>query len=210
MLAGADSPEDRSRFTRRLEAFSDIVFGFALAQSAVALDVPKSAGDVIAHTGELLYFVVTFVLIVMFWVMHYRIFHYVFVARRVDVLLNFLLLAVVALLPYALRIYIRFPDTALGSGAYALALGIGLALIAALEIRGLRGLSGEMRQRWTGIAMRHAIPAAVFLLSVPLFGLIGVWARYEWALTLPAMLLAKRLARANAPAAGTAPLRSES
>ncbi|MDQ6926048.1 MAG: TMEM175 family protein [Candidatus Eremiobacteraeota bacterium] len=205
-----DSPEDRQRFTRRLEAFSDIVFGFALAQSAVALEVPKNAGDVIAHAGQLIYFVVTFVVIVMFWVMHYRIFHYVFAARRLDVLLNFLLLAVVALLPYALRIYIQFPDTALGSGTYALALGIGLALIAALEYRGLDGLSGEMRQRWTGIAMRHGIPAAVFLLSVPLFVVMGAYARLEWVLVVPALLLARRFARAAAAAAGTAPARSES
>jgi uncharacterized membrane protein len=192
-----DSQDDRQRFTRRLEAFSDIVFGFALAQCAVALEVPKNVDDVLSHAGELIYFVITFVLIVMFWVMHYRIFHYVFAARTWDVALNFLLLATIALLPYALRIYIRFPQSVLGSAAYALALGIGLALITALEVRGLRALSGEMRTRWNGIAMRHGIPAAVFLLSLPLFPFIGLWARYEWALVGPAMMIAARFGRSR-------------
>jgi len=198
-----ETAEDRQRFTRRLEAFSDIVFGFALAQCAVALEVPKNLGDVLAHADELIYFLVTFVLIVMFWVMHYRIFHYVFGARTLDVALNFLLLATIALLPYALRIYIRFPQSVLGSAAYALALGVGLALIASLEFRGLRPLSGPMRTRWTGIAMRHALPGAVFLLSLPLFAIVGLTARYEWALAGPAMMIAARYGRAPRPAGGT-------
>ena len=202
-MAGADSPEDRQRFTRRLEAFSDIVFGFALAQSAVALEVPKNAGDVAAHLTELIYFGATFVLIFMFWMMHYRIFHYVFAARTLDVALNFLLLGVVALLPYALRVYIRFPESALGGAAYALALGAGFTLIAGLEVRGLSSLSGEVRHRWEGIAMRHAIAAAVFLFSLVLFPFAGTYARIEWALVAPGMWFASRYARARAAAAGT-------
>ncbi len=205
-----DAEADRQRFTRRLEAFSDIVFGFALAQCAVALEVPKNLGDVVSHADELIYFLVTFLVIVMFWVMHYRIFHYVFAAKTLDVALNFILLATIALLPYALRIYIRFPQSEFGSAAYALALGLGLGLIAALELRGLRALSGEMRLRWTGIALRHAIPAGVFLLSLPLFALVGLWARYEWVLIAPAMVIAKRFSRARLPAAGTTPARGES
>jgi uncharacterized membrane protein len=200
-----ETPEDRQRFTRRLEAFSDIVFGFALAQCAVALEVPKNLGDVLAHADELIYFLVTFVLIVMFWVMHYRIFHYVFAARTLDVALNFLLLATIALLPYALRIYIRFPQSVLGSAAYALALGVGLALIAGLEFRGLRALSGTMRTRWMGIAMRHALPGAVFLISLPLFAIAGLVARYEWALAGPAMMIAARYGRTKAAGGTTSP-----
>ena len=205
-----DSPEDRHRFTRRLEAFSDIVFGFALAQSAVALEVPKNLAELGSHRTELVYFGLTFVLIAQFWLIHYRIFHYVFAARAVDVVLNFLLLATVALLPYALRIWIHFPETVIGGVAYALALGAGFALVTAIEVRGLRGLTGAMRQRWVGIALRHGTAAAVFLFSLALFPFIGLSARYEWALIAPAMILAKRFTRTSAPAAGTAAARSES
>jgi uncharacterized membrane protein len=205
-----DSPEDRHRFTRRLEAFSDIVFGFALAQSAVALEVPKNPGDIGAHLTELIYFGGTFILIFMFWMMHYRIFHYVFAARTLDVLLNFLLLGIIALLPYALRLYIRFPESALGGAAYAVALGVGLTLITALEVRGLAALSGALRGRWEGIAMRHGIVAAVFLLSLVLFPFFGTYARIEWGLSAPGMWFASRYARSRAATAGTAPSRSES
>jgi uncharacterized membrane protein len=195
-----DSPEDRRHFTRRLEAFSDIVFGFALAQSAVALEVPKNLAELGAHRAELVYFVLTFVLIAQFWMIHYRIFHYVFAARTPDVVLNFLLLGTVALLPYALRIWIRFPETVFGGVAYALALGGGFALVTALEIRGLHGLTGAMRDRWIGIVTRHGMAAAVFLISLALFPVIGLNARYEWAMIGPAMILAKRLRRTRVPA----------
>ena len=211
-----DSPEDRQRFTRRLEAFSDIVFGFALAQSAVALEVPKTLADFGSHRIELVYFVLTFVLIAQFWLIHYRIFHYVFAARTIDIVLNFLLLGTVALLPYALRIWIHFPDSVIGGVAYALALGGGFTLVTMLELRGLRGLTGAMRQRWIGITMRHGMAAAVFLISLALFPLIGLSARYEWALIGPGMLLVRRYRSAQAraaaasPEAGTAGTRSES
>jgi hypothetical protein len=38
----------RTHFTRRLEAFSDIVFGLCLAQSAVQLGLPDRAVDLIS------------------------------------------------------------------------------------------------------------------------------------------------------------------
>jgi TMEM175 potassium channel family protein len=205
-----DSPEDRHRFTRRLEAFSDIVFGFALAQSAVALDVPKTLADFGSHRTDLVYFVLTFVLIAQFWMIHYRIFHFVFLARTADIVLNFLLLGTVALLPYALRIWIHFPETVIGAVAYALALGTGFTLVTVLELRGMRGLTGAARQRWVGIAMRHGVAAAVFVVSLVLFPLIGLSARYEWAMIAPGMILVKRFAPRSVPAAGTAPARSES
>ena len=190
-----DSPEDRRHFTRRLEAFSDIVFGFALAQSAVALEVPKNLSELGAHRTELVYFAITFVLIAQFWMIHYRIFHYVFAARTADVALNFLLLGTVALLPYALRIWIHFPETVIGAVAYALALGAGFTLVTVLEIRGLRGLTGATRERWVGIVMRHGMAASVFLVSLALFPLIGLSARYEWAMIGPGMMLVKRFRR---------------
>jgi uncharacterized membrane protein len=205
-----DSPEDRQRFARRLEAFSDIVFGFALAQSAVALEVPKNLTSLLLHGADLAYFAFTFVLIAQFWVIHYRIFHYVFVGRRTDVVLNFLLLAMIGLLPYALRIWIRYPETVFGAGAYSLALGVGFALVTMLEVRGLRGLTGTMRQRWLAIAWRHGVAAAIFLFALALSPFVGLAARFAWALLLPGMLLVRRLVPAPAPAAGTAPGRSES
>ncbi len=38
--------DERERFTRRLEAFSDLVFGFSLSLLATRLDVPTRTADI--------------------------------------------------------------------------------------------------------------------------------------------------------------------
>ncbi|MBV8369150.1 MAG: DUF1211 domain-containing protein [Candidatus Eremiobacteraeota bacterium] len=188
MTAAEHDPEahDRERFTRRLEAFSDIVFGFALAQCAFALEVPKSLAQLGAEWHGLLYFAVTFVLIATFWFMHYRVFHYAFAARPLDVVLNFALLATVALLPYALRLYITFNDSVPGSVAYAAALGSGFSLLAALEWRGLRLPPRPMTPKAERLIRRglwrHGAAGIIFLLSVPVIAYFGLYARSVWAL----------------------------
>jgi uncharacterized membrane protein len=182
----ADSERaDRERFTRRLEAFSDIVFGFALAQSAFALQIPATLDAVYAQLSNLIFFAITFALIASFWMMHYRIFHYAFAARSPDVVLNFMLLAVVALLPYVLRLYLKFPQAEIASAAYSAELGFGFSLLAALEYRGLRLLGSSiapkpLRAMRRALA-RHAIAGVAFLAALALFVPFGLSARYAWA-----------------------------
>jgi len=43
-MASAQPPVDDERFTRRLESFGDLVFGFSLSLLATRLDVPASRG----------------------------------------------------------------------------------------------------------------------------------------------------------------------
>jgi len=198
---------DRDRFTRRLEAFSDIVFGFALAQCAFALDVPKSLDQLGTEWHGLPYFAVTFVLIAMFWFIHYRVFHYAFAARRLDVVLNFGLLATVALLPYALRLYITFNDSVPGSLAYAATLGSAFTLIAVLEWRGLREpprpMTPKAEQMMRRAAWRHGVAGIVFLLSVPVIAYFGLYARVFWALIGIAIALGRVVERRRHLGVGT-------
>ena len=207
---------DRQRFARRLEAFSDIVFGFALAQCAVALDVPKTVAELGTKLGDLFFFTVTFALVGAFWLMHYRVFHYVFAARRLDVVLNFGLLATVALLPYALRLWTTFKDTVPGSMAYAAALGFGFTFLAALEWRGLREpeplhpLTPKAAGMMQKAARRHGISAVVFLISFGLFPFFGLNARIVWGAIAPAMLLVRLFERSRAAAPGTPAAAAES
>ena len=74
----ASRPEHRSHFTRRLEAFSDIVFGFSLAQLALQLQLPARAEDVLDHPIRWVIFFGTFGLITLFWLAHYRMFRLAF------------------------------------------------------------------------------------------------------------------------------------
>jgi uncharacterized membrane protein len=197
--------EERHRFARRLEAFSDIVFGFALAQCAFALEVPSSLADVPGKSFDLIFFAVTFALIGAFWVMHYRIFHYVFTATRLQVALNFGLLAVVALLPYALRIFIKWPQSVAGSVAYAAALGAAFSLMAVLETIGLRDRPASLSANGLRIirraVWRHTTAGAVFVISLPLFLVFGADARNVWALIAPAMVVGRLIERARQAAA---------
>ncbi|HEV3088665.1 MAG TPA: TMEM175 family protein [Candidatus Elarobacter sp.] len=199
--------KDRERFARRLEAFSDIVFGFALAQSAVALEIPKTLAELSAKSADLGIFAITFALIGIFWFMHYRVFHYAFAGRAPDVIMNFVLLGVVALLPSALRLYLKFPDSVAGSAAYAAELGACFVLLAVLEWRGLReharSLAPKPLRMMQRATVRHAVAGILFLSSLPLFVTIGLDARYFWGAIFPAMLLVRLFDKPKAPAAGT-------
>jgi uncharacterized membrane protein len=210
----SDEREDRHRFARRLEAFSDIVFGFALAQCAFALEVPKTLAELPARANDLVFFSVTFALIGMFWFMHYRVFHYAFAGRMLDIFLNFVLLATVALLPYALRLYIKFPNSDIGAIAYASELGLGFSLLAALEFRGLRenaaSLAPKPLRLIRNALRRHAVAGTLFLLSIPCMVLFGVFGRLVWGV-IPLAVVAIRVAeRRGARSAGTPAAATES
>ncbi len=72
-MASAQPPVDDERFTRRLESFGDLVFGFSLSLLATRLDVPATAADVFT-VPLAIGFVLTFVIMCVLWLEHYRIF----------------------------------------------------------------------------------------------------------------------------------------
>jgi uncharacterized membrane protein len=105
--SGVASPFFGERFTHRLEAFSDLVFGFSLSLLATRLDVPNELSDVFNSTrwGT---FMITFAIICAIWLAHYRIFRHQFVAKTVDVIINFVFLLGIAIMPYAVQTVLRF------------------------------------------------------------------------------------------------------
>ncbi|MGH7936710.1 MAG: TMEM175 family protein, partial [Chthoniobacterales bacterium] len=66
------SEKNRERFTSRLEAFSDLVFGFSLSLLAVRLDVPAKVTDIFDSTRWLA-LIVTFAFVCRFWLAHYGV-----------------------------------------------------------------------------------------------------------------------------------------
>ena len=146
-LPKSASPETTSllsgeRFTHRLEAFSDLVFGFSLSLLATRLDLPTKDENVFESTrwGT---FIITFAIICVIWIAHYRIFRHRFVARVPDVAINFVFLFGIAVLPYAVQTFLRFtmePDTTLlYFGDFALV----FAALATLRWRALLQRRGE-------------------------------------------------------------------
>ena len=67
-------PVRREHEITRLEAFSDAVFGFTLTLLVVALEVPRSYGELTAMMGGFLSFACCFTLLVWIWHEHNRFF----------------------------------------------------------------------------------------------------------------------------------------
>lgn len=142
MAAESENKFFTERFTHRLEAFSDLVFGFSLSLLATRLDVPVKVEDVFEATrwGT---FIITFGIICVIWLAHYRVFRHRFVAEMPDVVINFVFLLGIAILPYAVQTFLRFT-----SGQDAILLYFGdFALIftalATLRWRALRQRRGD-------------------------------------------------------------------
>lgn len=157
----SSAPIYGERFTQRLEAFSDLVFGFSLSLLATRLDVPANVGEVF-ETRRWGTFIITFGMICAIWLAHYRIFRHRFTARTPDVIVNFIFLFGIAVLPYAVQTFLRFQ-----AGRDALVLYFGdFALIftalATLRWSALRQRRGdddiEVRLReWRGTVRQYII-----------------------------------------------------
>jgi len=107
-MTGDAAPHRRDEYlTHRLQAFSDIVIGFSLAQLALSLVIPPHASDLWSHRAWLVAYLWTFIVIGAIWTGHTRLFRYVFVPTRVNVALNFTLLASLGLSVYFVQLYMR-------------------------------------------------------------------------------------------------------
>jgi len=173
----AASPIYGERFTHRLEAFSDLVFGFSLSLLAVRLDVPANPSEVF-ETTRWATFIVTFGIICAIWLSHYRIFRHHFVAGRPDMIVNFIFLLGIAVLPYAVQMFLRFSTARnvilLYLGDFALV----LTALATLRWRALRQRrddpDADIRLReWRGTVRQYILVLVIlgflFAMNAQLF-----------------------------------------
>jgi len=87
----------------RLEAVSDVVFGFALTLLVVSLQVPRTYADLIEVMRGFPAFALTFALLMVVWVRHYYFFRYYGLDDPVTIVLNTMLLFVVLFYVYPLK-----------------------------------------------------------------------------------------------------------
>ncbi|MEY2507093.1 MAG: hypothetical protein QOH01_1422 [Verrucomicrobiota bacterium] len=173
------------RFTHRLEAFSDLVFGFSLSLLATRFDLPAKVEDIFeaARWGT---FVLTFGIICMIWLAHYRIFRHHFVARAPDVVINFVFLFGIAIMPYSVQAFLRFMP---GQDAILLYFGdfaLIFATLATLRFRALLQRRGdadaEVRlKEWRETVRQYGI---VLLVVASLVGMRVDWVPREKFYTL--------------------------
>ena len=146
----------RRQIVRRLEAFSDVVIGFSLAQLGLSLVLPSHAIDFVVRPIGLVAFIITFIVVVRFWWTHFRIFRDYFVPNRLMITLNFSALAALTVQVFSLQLYLHFVPLGEGMtaariyfGFFAASYGL-LGVMFALGLR-FRWLALSPRERRTGI-----------------------------------------------------------
>ncbi len=100
--------ESEEHVVHRLEAFSDIVIGFSLAQMTLNLVLPADVLDLFTkHVSSLLAFGLTFAIVSGMWWSHHRLFTHYFVPTTPNIVLNFLSLGGVMFLVYTLQVWLH-------------------------------------------------------------------------------------------------------
>jgi uncharacterized membrane protein len=87
----------------RLEAFCDVVFGFALTLLVVSLEVPRNYAEMMGAMRGFLPFAICFAQLVMIWLAHYRFSRRFGLEDPYTVLLNIVLLFLVLFYVYPLK-----------------------------------------------------------------------------------------------------------
>jgi uncharacterized membrane protein len=164
--------EERDQHTvHRLEAFSDIVIGFCMAQVGLNFALPKGAPDVTAIWTNANFFLVSFFVIALLWWLHHRTFSTLFVLMPLTVGLNFALLASLVLSLYFLQVFIHAAQSGqnplvflrLWIGSYLIVYALmGCLMLVGVVIR--RGTLPTNDLRWTVGRL------VVIALSVVVFG----------------------------------------
>ena len=219
-VAGPRDPDRDSEWEtgpglERLVFFSDAVI--AIAMTLLALDLPVPEGDsgrelwrsFASHLGrDYLTFVISFLVIARFWMVHHSFFHRVRAADARLVQLNLLYLMFIVILPFATRVLGDDGQYAFGTVVYAASVAlVGLAFAAIASHCARAGLLRPLRpgERAHDTARGSLVTAAIFLLSVP----IALWnadaAKWFWLallLTGPSARLRLRLRRRDRRSAG--------
>jgi uncharacterized membrane protein len=160
--------ESEERIVHRLEAFSDIVFGFSLAQLTFSLVLPSDPLDLFRKSAlTLVAFAASFAIVAGMWWSHHRLFAHFFVPTRINIVLNFVSLGGILFMVYALQVWLHATQNRnIGFAMYAGALALVTATDGTLMYRGvlLRGnkMSSFVASRGKWRALRLGLMSAMF------------------------------------------------
>lgn len=168
--------------TARVEMFSDAVMAVAITLMVLRIAPPDAAvrGGVGAAFWndtfpEIIFFLITFTVIILFWQRHHdamREFPRLLPVSALWVNAGFL--ACICLIPFGLEFF-----TTDGASVLTVAVYAGLMALATL----LMGLLSRMaRGRWSA---EPFVGAGVFLLAVPFAPLLGSWCLLVWWVDMP-------------------------
>ena len=93
----------RAHEVSRLEAFSDVIFGFSISLLVVSLEAPKSYEEMMETLRGFLPFTICFFIFIMIWWEHHRFFKRYALQDATTIILNILLMFVVLFYVYPLK-----------------------------------------------------------------------------------------------------------
>ena len=186
----------------RIEALSDGVFAIALTLLTLNVTLTIKQGETFAHAffgdtaTELLAFALSFAVIALFWTVHHRLFNQVARMDNGFVSLNFVFLAIIAVLPFPSDVLGSYGDRAGAVVLYAIA--ISLASIAAhvmwVYASRRKLLVPGAADDVLDARGRGFVVAGVFLASIPVAIFVGPReAEYFWILIWPAQAIVRRM-----------------
>lgn len=200
----------------RLEAFSDVVFGFALTLLVISLEVPRSYAALMVDLQGLLPFAACFTLLVGVWRMHYIYSRRYGLEDPYSVFLNMVLLFLVLFCVYPLKfvftlLYSHMTGGEAGDdiswhGALVLVqlffLGFASLLLLftlmyahAYKLRARLGLNAVEIQKTRDAVQLNGIGAAVGALSLALAFKNPFWPAIVWSLMGPLSFIQGRIAK---------------
>jgi len=221
-LAGADGAGQRGRRALnplsvagnleydRVLFFSDAVFAIAITLLVVDIRVPDITGLVNASKAlhdaryKILGFVISFLVIGLFWMGHHRLFRYITALDRRLIFLNLLFLGTIAFLPYPTALLFVSSTSQVAATVFyaACVAGAGLAELAvwvyAIRAKGLVPASIPPAFRRYELAQLLPTPV-VFGLSIPVAFVAPGVAPFTWILLVPIGRVLPRIMRAKLP-----------
>lgn len=200
-----DRSEREVEFARAL-AFSDGVFGIAITLLVVSIEVPNLSGpdiegQLVRALDHLLPFLlsyfISFGVVGLLWLRHHRLFSRIHKLDTHALVVNLVLLAFVALMPFSTEVIGRYGHEPAGVTIYAANLAIAAGAYTWLWWHCSRaGLLGEPQ---TSVELSYELAARMttvvgFLLSIPIAFLISArTAQISWAVTVVVQQLVVRV-----------------
>jgi uncharacterized membrane protein len=165
--------ERERRLAGRLEGFGDIVFGFAVSESA--LQLPTSNGHVdLEHPLALVGYFGTFAILASLWLIYHRMMSGTYRPRRFDLFIPFSYLALVSLVPFGMygltHAHSTLADARAALLSYLVLYALTTALATILLYRNLRRgyffLSAEDLDHAWRTTMRVAVLCAMMSIAI--------------------------------------------
>lgn len=173
------SPQDNAPSIARINALSDGVFSIAITLLVFNIKVPDLPGDaagrelprvLYALWPPLLSYVLSFMMIGIYWVAHHSIFHLIRCSNRLLLWANLLFLLCVAFVPFPAALLGRYPGERVAAiiyGATLIATGLSLQLLWWYASAGGRMLARPLPR---GVIRQ----ASVKILSIPVLALASI------------------------------------